>query len=113
MIWFFAWILGAALCSFFARSLNRNVVGVFFVSVLTSPFVVFLYLLFAGKNGKSCPKCAETIKYEATKCMHCSHDFTVAEVHGAIKTLSTLLESNSITKDEFEEKKAVLLKRIS
>ncbi len=79
MVWFFAWLIGCAICTFFARSQDRSVVGVFFGSLFLSPVLVFIYLLFAGKNGKACPKCAETVKHEASKCKHCGHEFVSTE----------------------------------
>jgi ribosomal protein L37AE/L43A len=29
-------------------------------------------------NKKTCPQCAERVKYEAKKCRHCGHEFAAA-----------------------------------
>jgi predicted amidophosphoribosyltransferase len=57
--------------------LNRSALASFWGSVFLSPFAVFVYLLFAGKGGKVCPKCAEYVKKEAVKCKHCGHEFSL------------------------------------
>ena len=31
-----------------------------------------------GANRKTCPQCAERVKYEAKKCRHCGHEFAAA-----------------------------------
>jgi len=45
-------------------------------------FWVGLFLLAGGimiarsAGRKTCPQCAERVKYEAKKCRHCGHDFS-------------------------------------
>lgn len=93
MIWFLVWLVGSAFVSYFGNKLNRGSVGCFFGSLILSPFVVLIYLLFAGYNGKDCPKCAEKVKTEAIKCKHCGHDF-VSEVKKS--TIDSFLEEKKI-----------------
>ena len=74
-----AWvILSVAVCAW-ANSLDRSAFGWLVVALVLSPLLAAIFLAIAGRNGKTCPKCAETVKRDALVCKHCSHPFPAPE----------------------------------
>jgi hypothetical protein len=56
-------------------------------------------------DDKKCPKCAETIKYEAKICKHCGHEFTDKEIE-----LEKEKRRKRIAQDEFAFKRLTELR---
>lgn len=87
MFWI-GWFVISFIAGVIADNKGRSGIGVFLVSLVLSPLVGLIYALsmqngeqreksIAAKGGNSrdfrkCPYCAEPIRREATKCIHCS-----------------------------------------
>lgn len=46
-----------------------------FLTTLVFSAIALIAVLIAPRAGKRCPKCAETVKKDATVCRHCGHSF--------------------------------------
>jgi hypothetical protein len=57
-----------------AKVRGRSGWGWFFLSVLFSPLLMGILLLFLPKLGRHCPFCAEVISEQAQVCKHCGRD---------------------------------------
>jgi hypothetical protein len=86
MILFLAWIILSAIVSLLAKKRGRSPIAFLFLSLLLSPLIGGLILVFmvaAEKPElcKRCPHCAETILLDAKVCKHCRRDIIVPESH--------------------------------
>lgn len=85
------WLLASVLVAVFAGTKGRSVVGAFLASILLSPLIGLIVVAAskskgqldesAARRGRSrthrpCPKCAEIIRREATKCPQCGEALT-------------------------------------
>lgn len=48
-----------------------------FLTTLVFSVLALLAVLIAPGAGKKCPKCAETVRKDASVCKHCGHEFSV------------------------------------
>jgi hypothetical protein len=84
MILVLVWIVLAIAVGAYASSKGRSGVGFFFLSLLLSPLIGFLFALVAktdaaalelralgGGDMRKCPHCAELVKAEAAICRYC------------------------------------------
>ena len=60
-----------------AKAKGRPMVPWFLTTLVFSVFALLAVLIAPGA-GKKCPKCAETVKRDATVCKHCGHEFVHA-----------------------------------
>ena len=87
MLFFTIWILCTAFVAFIGTMLNHKAWKLFLISLVLSPPVGLIVILFSGNNGKQCPKCAEKVKLEALLCKHCGHDFSIVTEEQRLKKL--------------------------
>jgi RNA polymerase subunit RPABC4/transcription elongation factor Spt4 len=57
-----------------ASKKKRSGLGWFFIAFLISPILAGIIVLCLKKLGKTCPKCAEMVNFEASVCKHCGFD---------------------------------------
>lgn len=74
------WLILAGIVSGMARNRHRSQIGFFLLSLVLSPLIGLLVLLFtkgdplADGTLRKCPSCAEFIKTEATVCRFCQRE---------------------------------------
>lgn len=75
MIYFILWIFFSSLVAIYAQKTGKGTASAFFVSLILSPIVGFIAVaLSSPTHMKKCPKCAEWVKKEATKCRFCGSE---------------------------------------
>src|ERR1700731_1057166 len=57
-----------------ARKKDRSVIGWVLLVLFLTPIWILLLLALPTK-GKTCPSCAETVKWDAQICRYCQHPF--------------------------------------
>lgn len=88
MVIFIFWLSFSLLVSYFAKIKNRGTGNWFLISMIVSPLLAAVILLFLENKGvKTCPKCAEQVKTEAVKCKHCGHEFGSNEEAKIVKNI--------------------------
>jgi hypothetical protein len=75
------WVVLSFAAAVYAGSKGRSGVGFFFLSILLSPLIAFVWIAVSPSNPRAmglrkCPQCAEWVKDEALKCRFCSFDFS-------------------------------------
>ena len=82
--YFLSWILLSFLAAYFADKRGLNGGQVFIGSLLFSPLLGLLLTfvlkpsekqLLRTARGKTCPECAEVVRFEARLCKHCGNGF--------------------------------------
>ncbi|MFZ0051591.1 MAG: hypothetical protein WAK96_07420 [Desulfobaccales bacterium] len=109
------WILFGVGCAICASNKKRSGVGWFFLGMLLGPFALIFILLLAplpqkeelrqavltpqaiiAGQTKRCPKCAESIKFEALKCRFCGEEFDPDQVRQAVSDRLDALSRGAI-----------------
>ena len=72
------WLGLAVAVGFLAHRYGRSGIVWVFIAAVVSPLIAGILLLAVGVRGKTCPECAETVRYGAAVCKHCGHDFPPA-----------------------------------
>lgn len=99
------WIALALLVGVWARSWKRNAVLWCVLALVLSPLLVGLALLISGNatKHKTCPKCAESVKFDALVCKHCSHSFEISQPSpGLVKSGTSGVSPSGMTKQQEE-----------
>ena len=89
---FLFWIVVSFLCGRYAKGRGLSFAKFFWISMITSPLVGFLwcyvtpediekveYTKIVNKQSKRCPHCDEIVRVLANKCKHCGSDLTGGE----------------------------------
>lgn len=97
---FLFWIVLAIAVGAYASSKGRSGVGFFFLSLLLSPLIGFIWVAVSGSNpaGKGlrkCPQCAEWIQPEALKCRFCSTDLSAPVAPALAPSLPPIVHKES------------------
>ena len=89
------WLVLSFLCGRFAMKKGMSFNKFFFIALLLSPIVSFIwvyitpedmekveYTKVANKQSKRCPHCDELIRVLANKCKHCGSDLSAGKFEG-------------------------------
>ncbi|HLZ92961.1 MAG TPA: hypothetical protein VKQ28_14705 [Candidatus Acidoferrum sp.] len=91
------WIVLSVAVAAYAGSKGRSGAGFFFLSLLLSPLIGFIWVAVGASNPQAiglrkCPQCAEWVRGEALKCRFCSHDFYSAAAASSPAVIAPLQE---------------------
>lgn len=90
------WFFFATLVSIWGSKRGHSAIASFLFALMFSPLLAFIVLWFwKGDKIKKCPKCAEQVKFEAVKCKHCGHDFSILTASEAEKLRIKEIEEKS------------------
>ena len=108
----FYWIVFSFIVALLADKWHHSGFKYFFISLLLSPLVGIIFLLFSGKKSDAlekeqiinnkltkCPFCKELVKPDAIKCKHCGSD--IASHTQSLETKVTkLIKHEEISPEE-------------